>query len=133
MRMVIALLTAMITLATSCSKDQDDIGYRPAAITFRTDSMYTHQSDTVAIGDTVLIGALVAEGSERLRTVIVEMRVNGGGWVGQDTIAFGQNPMAINVQAIMGDVARTEDWSIHAVERNGTNTTRRSLTFTVVE
>lgn len=130
---ILLLIAALLSMATSCIKDQDDVGYRAAGITFRTDSGYTYLSDTVAVGDTLLIGAMVAEGSERLETVFVEMRTDGGEWVGHDTVAFAQNPMAFNVQAIMGDVPRTEEWSILAVERNGSNTTRRSLTFTVVE
>ncbi len=129
---ILPALTIM-ALATSCIKDQSDAGYRAAGITFRTDSGYTYLSDTVSVGDTLLIGAMVAEGSERLQTVFVQMRVNGSDWTDQDTVSFSQNPTAFNVQAIMGDVARTEDWSILAVERNGSNTTRRSLSFTVVE
>ena len=60
------------------------------------------------------------------------MRVNGGEWVQKDSVPFTQNPMALDVQAIMGDVPRSEDWSILAVERSG-DATRRSLTFTVTE
>jgi|GEM_PF-2738028 len=131
--MRIAILTAaLLTLATSCVKDDGD-GYRAAGITFRTDEGYTYRNDTVTVGDTLLIGAMVAEGSERLEVVFVEMRVNAGDWVRKDTVPFTQNPMAFDVQAIMGDVPCTEDWSILAVERNGNNTTRRSLTFTIVE
>lgn len=126
---VLSLLALLLT--TGCTKD-DDEGYRPAGITFRTDSGYTYLNDTVPVQDTLLIGAMVAEGSQRLQTVYVQMRVNGGSWVHKDSVPFTQNPMALDVQAIMGDVPRTEDWSILAVERNG-DATRRSLTFTVTE
>lgn len=124
--------TALLLLAiTSCTKeDQDDGGYRAAGITFRTDSGYTFQSDTVGLGDTLRIGAMVAKGSKDLDVVYVEMRVNGGNWAKQDTFPFTQNPMAVDFQAIMGNVPRTEDWSVLAVEHNG-DATRRSLTFTV--
>lgn len=131
MRYFAALTTlAILLISSGCNKD-DDQGYRSAGISFRTDSGYTYLNDTVVVSDTLLIGAMVAEGSQRLQTVYVQMRVNGGEWVKQDSVPFTQNPMAIDVQAIMGDVPRTEDWSILAVERNG-DSTRRSLVFTVV-
>lgn len=127
------LFSAVVVAATSCNKDDDeDIGYRAAGITFRTDSGYTYLNDTAAVGDTLWIGAMVAEGSERLRSVLVEMRANGGAWSQHDSIPFSENPMAVDVMAIMGTEPGIEDWSILAVENNG-NTTRRSLTFTVVE
>lgn len=122
---------AILLAFVGCSKD-DDQGYRPAGITFRTDSGYTYMNDTVAVNDTLLIGAMVAEGSQRLQTVYVQMRVNGGAWVQKDSLPFTQNPMAFDVQAIMGSTPRTEEWSIMAVERSG-DATRRGLTFTVVE
>ncbi|HMN06243.1 MAG TPA: hypothetical protein PKD45_11000 [Flavobacteriales bacterium] len=132
MRYLAALATIAVLLASSgCNKD-DDQGYRPAGISFRSDSGYTYLNDTVVVSDTLLIGAMVAEGSQRLRTVFVQMRVNGGAWVQKDSVPFTQNPMAIDVQAIMGNTPRTEEWSIMAVERSG-NATRRGLTFTVVE
>lgn len=124
-------ITSLLLIGTGCTKeDQDDGGYRAAGITFRTDSGYTYQNDTVGLGDTLRIGAMVAKGSESLDFVYVEMRVNGGNWIRQDTFPFTQNPMAVDFQAIMGDVPRTEDWSVLAVEHNG-DATRRSLTFTV--
>ncbi|MCO6482098.1 MAG: hypothetical protein J5I62_04835 [Flavobacteriales bacterium] len=131
MRPFAVLSLLALLLATGCTKD-DDEGYRSAGITFRSDSGYTYLNDTVPVQDTLLIGAMVAEGSQRLQTVYVQMRVNGGSWVQKDSVPFTQNPMALDVQAIMGDVPRTEDWSILAVERNG-DATRRSLTFTVTE
>ncbi|MBS1569126.1 MAG: hypothetical protein JST45_06745 [Bacteroidetes bacterium] len=124
-------ITSLLLIGTGCTKeDQDDGGYRAAGITFRSDSGYTYQNDTVGLGDTLRIGAMVAKGSESLDFVYVEMRVNGGNWARQDTFPFTQNPMAVDFQAIMGDVPRTEDWSVLAVEHNG-DATRRSLTFTV--
>ncbi|MBS1941540.1 MAG: hypothetical protein JST38_11770 [Bacteroidetes bacterium] len=124
-------ITSLLLASTGCTKEnQDDQGYRPAGITFRTDSGYTFQNDTVGLGDTLRIGAMVAKGSEDLDVVYVEMRVNGGNWAKQDTFPFTQNPMAVDFQAIMGNVQRTEDWSVLAVEHNG-DATRRSLTFTV--
>ena len=132
MRALLALAAtgALLLASTGCTKDQDDIGYQAAGITFRTDSGYTFQNDTVGLGDTLRIGAMVAKGSEDLDVVYVEMRVNGGNWAKQDTFPFTQNPMAVDFQAIMGNVQRTEDWSVLAVEHNG-DATRRSLTFTV--
>jgi len=124
-------ITSLLLISTGCTKeDQDDGGYRAAGITFRSDSGYTYQNDTVGLGDTLRIGAMVAKGSEDLDVVYVEMRVNGGNWAKQDTFPFTQNPMAVDFQAIMGNVQRTEDWSVLAVEHNG-DATRRSLTFTV--
>ncbi|MCB0773625.1 MAG: hypothetical protein KDB93_09640 [Flavobacteriales bacterium] len=131
MRHFAALSLLTLLLASACTKE-DDEAYRPAGITFRTDSGYTFQNDAAQVQDTLLIGALVAEGSRSLQTVYVQMRVNGGEWVQKDSVPFTQNPMALDVQAIMGDVPRSEDWSILAVERSG-DATRRSLTFTVTE
>ncbi len=133
MRTIIALtaVAGLLLVQSACTpEDQDDMGYQPAGITFRTDTGYTYQSDTVGLGDTLRIGAMVAEGSESLDYIYVEMRVNGGNWAQQDTFPFTQNPMAVDFQAIMGDIPRTEEWSVLAVEANG-DATRRSLTFTV--
>ncbi len=123
---------ALALLLCSCEKDEGDEGYRAAGITFRSDSGYTHTDDTVGVGDTLHIGAMVAEGSERLQTVYVEFALNGGNWVKHDTVAFSQNPLAVDVRPVMGTSPRTETWSILAVERNG-NTTRRNLHLTVTE
>lgn len=131
LKTVLVSLTCLIILG-SCTKDQDDMDYRAADITFRTDSGYTYLNATVPLNDTLLIGTSVAEGSEQLHTVFVQTRVNGGAWVQKDSIPFTQNPMEFDVQAIMGDAPRAEDWSILAVERNG-DATRRILSFTVVE
>ncbi len=133
MRKILALtaVAGLLLVHTACTpEDQDDMGYQPAGITFRTDSGYTFQSDTVGLGDTLRIGAMVAKGSKDLDVVYVEMRVNGGNWAKQDTFPFTQNPMAVDFPAIMGNEPRTEDWSVLAVETNG-DATRRSLTFTV--
>lgn len=124
-------MATLLSIHSGCTpEDQDDTGYQAAGITFRTDSGYTFQNDTVGLGDTLRIGAMVAEGSQDLDVVYVEMRVNGGTWAKQDTFPFTQNPMAVDFQAIMDTVPHTEDWSVLAVEENG-DATRRSLTFTV--
>jgi hypothetical protein len=129
------LLTAsllLLVLTAGCEKQDDDLGLRPAGITFRTDSGYTYLGDTVHAGDTLLIGALVAEGSEDLQYLRVEMRSNGGSWNLRDSVPFTQNPMAVDVQAIMGAGAHTEEWGFTALEPDGDGTFR-SLTFTVTE
>lgn len=132
MRYLIALITlAALLVSSGCTKD-DEQGYRAAGITFRSDSGYTYLNDTVPVLDTLLVGAMIAEGSERLHTIYVEMRVNGGEWVYVDSVPFTENPMALDFQAIMGATPGVEDWGILAVERKG-DATRRSLTFTVVE
>lgn len=125
-------IVVLLFVASSCNKEDDDGAYRAAGITFRMDSGYTHQNDTVLVKDTLLIGPMVSQGSQSLHTVYMERRINGGAWVRQDSVPFGQNPMTFNVQAIMSAQPCTEEWSVLAVESNG-NTTRRSLTFTVVE
>jgi hypothetical protein len=127
---VLLFFLAPLLLATSCDKEPDDVAYRAAGITWLTDSGYTFANDTVDLSDTLRIGAVVAEGSERLRTVFVQVSYDGDPWVQHDSIPFTQNPMVLDVQAIMGDAPRSEEWSILARERNG-NSTRRSLTFTV--
>ena len=132
-RVLPPVLLALITVLASCEKEGDDEGYRAAGITFRSDTGYTHMDDTLGISDTVHIGALVAEGSERLRHVLVQYAIDGGQWVLHDSVPFAGNPMAVEVQAIMGSVPRTETWSILAVERNTGYTTRRNLTLTVTE
>ncbi len=125
-------IVVVVFVASACNKEDDDSAYRAAGITFRMDSGYTHQNDTVLVNDTLLLGPMVSQGSQSLHTVYMERRINGGAWVRQDSVPFGPNPMTFNVEAIMGDVPRTEEWSVLAVENAG-NTTRRSLTFTVVE
>ncbi|MDX9750344.1 MAG: hypothetical protein RBT71_04610 [Flavobacteriales bacterium] len=134
MARALLLLPIVVALfaASSCTKEDDDAAYRPAAITFRMDSGYTHQSDTVPVNDTLLIGPLVSEGSRSLHTVFIERSIDGGPWERQDSVPFGPDPMTFNVQAIMSAQPCTEQWSVLAVEHEG-NTTRRSLTFTVVE
>ncbi|MBP8824245.1 MAG: hypothetical protein KBH07_11425 [Flavobacteriales bacterium] len=129
--LALAIVAGLFLVLPACTpEDQDDMGYQPAGITFRTDSGYTFQNDTVTVGDTLRIGAMVAEGSQSLDIVYVEMRVDGGNWSRTDTFPFTQNPMAVDFQAIMGAAPRIEDWSVLAVEQNG-DATRRSLTFTV--
>lgn len=125
-------LLAVPVLLSSCTKDEDDAGYRAAGITFRTDSGLTYANDSVHTGDTLHIGAMVAEGSERLRYVLVQYTLEPGPWSLHDSIPFTENPQAVDVTAIMGNLPRTETWSILAVERGG-NTTRRNLIFTVQE
>ena len=131
-KLVVALSACFLFLAASCEKENNDQGYRAAGITYRTDSGYTYMDDTVGVGDTLLIGAMVAEGSERLDRLYVEYAINDGAYQRHDSVDFAQNPMALDFQAIMGGTPRTELWGVLAVERNG-NTTRHNLRFTVVE
>lgn len=129
---VFTAMALVLLLGSSCRKEEDDGGYRAAGITFRMDSGYTYQNDTALVNDTLLIGPMVSEGSRSLYMVYVERSINGGPWQRQDSVPFSANPMTFNVQAIMSPAPCTETWSIVALE-NGGNTTRRSLTFTVVE
>ena len=133
MKRVLPLLPAVALFLghSSCNKEEDE-GYRAAGITFRMDSGYTHQDDTVHVNDTLLIGPMISEGSEELQVVYVQLRTPGEDWLMQDSVAFDQNPMTFDVEAVMGVAPGTEEWSILARAVTG-NTTRRSLTFTVVE
>lgn len=127
----IACLLILLALA-GCEKDEDGPDVRPASITFRSDSGYTYLSDTVPAGDTLRLGAMVAEGSEDLQYVRVAVRHNGGNWITRDSVPFTQNPMAIDVQAVMDTGPHTEEWGFNALEPDGDGTLR-SLTFTVTE
>ncbi|HEY0977977.1 MAG TPA: hypothetical protein VGE21_10960 [Flavobacteriales bacterium] len=127
-----ACFLALTLLLASCEKDDDNEGYRAAGITFRSDTGYTHTDDTVGLGDTLRIEALVAEGSERLSRLYVERAILGGATVLTDSMDFGANPTVFPIRAIVDDAPGTEIWSVRAVERDG-NTTRRSLRFTVTE
>lgn len=128
----VSLSLLALLLCAACTKEQDDAGYQPAGITFRSDSGLTYMSDTVGFEDTLHFGAMVAKGSESIDRVYTVLRVNGGTWARQDTFPFTQNPMAVDFQVVTGNTPRTEDWGVEAVEHNG-DITRRSLAITVVQ
>jgi hypothetical protein len=127
-----SLFLAILLLSTACIKEDDAPNLHPASITFRSDSGYTYLNDTVPAGDSLRLGVMVAEGSEDLEYVRVAVRTDGGAWTLRDSVPFTQNPMAVDVQAVMDAGAHTEEWGFTALEPDGDGTFR-SLTFTVTE
>lgn len=128
MRLLAYTLVLFAVLATGCDKDQDDQGYLPASITFATDSGLVYMNDTFPAGDTIRIRVTVAEGSERLYTLLVSGRYNGAPELRMDSLRMHALPFVYDTLYGLRGLPGSEQWTWTAVEGNGDRTSR-SLTF----
>ena len=122
-------LGLVLLMGTSCTKDQDDQGYRAASITFRSDSGYTYLDDTLLVGDTIHIGVTVEEGSKRLYTCLVNRTYDSGQPQRMDSLHIPGAPFHYDTTIVLRGQPGLERWSFIAVEGNG-DRTQRYLTLT---
>lgn len=128
---VFALLLVAVALQ-ACDKDNEVDGSSAADISFRVDTSYAYQNDTVSAGDTLLVQMAAAEGTDELETFLLGVSYDGAPIIGKDTTAINQNPYLYEATIVTRPVAGTEKWSFTVEEPDGDRTTR-SLTFVTVE
>lgn len=121
-------LAAML-FSASCTRDDDRPSVNPT-IEFVTEEGYTHLDDTVAAGDTLLIGVRINRGDDRLNTFKVLSRYDNGGETMVDSLPVTADTLDFDKEIHLRDVAGTERWTFWVQERDG-DVVRRSLTFTV--
>jgi len=124
-----SVLGLLLLLGGGCTKDQSDVG-TAADITFRMDSGYTWQDDTVPLSDTLHIGVIATKGSNTLRSLFVYVTYDNDPIVRKDSVHVDSDPFNFEKTVVTRDQAGKEKWTFSVVENNG-DITNRSLTFTV--
>lgn len=124
----IGLCSLMLSLI-GCHKDQDDLGYEPANITFNQAEGYTYLDDTLQAGDTIRIGVWVEQGSNRLYTFGVKRSFNGGTAELVLELPIDSVPFYHEDAWVLHEEQGLERFSFMAIEGNG-DLTRRSLMIT---
>lgn len=127
---IIAALVLAFLANTGCTKEDQPDGDGSVDITFRLDSGYTWQNDTVPQSATLRIGVTVTKGSDDLRSFFVDVAYDGGQRIRQDSAHVNDNPFYYEKTLITRDQAGTETWWFSVDEYDG-DITRRALTLTV--
>ena len=129
-RILLPLAMALLLASSSCEKDEGSTASSGVDISFRTDSGYTSASDTVPEGDTLRIGAIIAEGSDPLEHFYLSVSYDSATAIGQDTVSVDVNPFAYEAVHVTRTQTGTEQVIFTVEEPDGDRTTRR-LTFIV--
>ncbi len=126
----IAIVALAITLwSASCNRDDAEPTVNPT-IAFLSDSGYTFQSDTMALGDTLIVGVRINKGDDGLNTFKVISKYDNAAEVVVDSLSIGSDEFAFDKAILLRSVAGTEKWTFWVQETDG-DVIRRSLTFVV--
>ena len=119
--------TAIVLVA--CQKDDDKQSVNPT-IEFLTSEGYTYLNDTVGTQDTLVVGVVIARGTEGMHHFEVTSTYDNGPTVVVDSLPIGADNFEFDKTIITREVPGTEKWSFVVVENDG-DLIRRSLTFVV--
>jgi hypothetical protein len=119
--------TAIVLVA--CQKDDDKQSVNPT-IEFLTSEGYTYLNDTVGTRDTLVVGVVIARGTDGMHHFEVTSTYDNGPTVVVDSLPIGADNFEFDKTIITRDVPGTEKWSFIVVENDG-DLIRRSLTFVV--
>lgn len=120
---------ALLLASTSCTRDDDGPSVNPA-IEFVMGEGYTYLDDTVAAGDTLLVGVRINKGDDGLNTFKVLSKYDDGREAVVDSLSIGTETFSFDKTIPLRDLAGTERWTFWVRETDG-DVIRRSLTFTV--
>jgi hypothetical protein len=123
------LALAVSGWSASCNRDDAKPTVNPT-IEFVIDTGYTYQSDTMALGDTLLVGVRINKGDDGLNTFKVISKYDTGADVVVDSLSIGSDQFAFDKTILLRTVAGAEKWTFWVQETDG-DIIRRSLTFTV--
>lgn len=127
---LVVLATAVLLLPSCEPGDENDGPVVNPTIVFVTDSGYTHQSDTVSLADTLLVGVVINKGDDPMHTFKVQVSYDGhSAATTTDSLPIGSSTFEFDKTIITRDVAGTEKWSFVVVENDG-DQIKRALTFT---
>ena len=119
--------TAIVLVA--CQNDDDKQSVNPT-IEFLTSEGYTYLNDTVGTQDTLVVGVVIARGTEGMHHFEVTSTYDNGPTVVVDSLPIGADNFEFDKTIITREVPGTEKWSFVVVENDG-DLIRRSLTFVV--
>lgn len=126
----LALVAVAITLtAASCNRDDAKPAVNPT-IQFIMDEGFTYQSDTVALGDTLMVGVRINKGDDGMNFFKVLSKYDNAAEVVQDSLPIGSDSFAFDKVIRLRPFAGTERWTFSVQETDG-DIIRRSLTFVV--
>ncbi|HRF82448.1 MAG TPA: hypothetical protein PL070_20475 [Flavobacteriales bacterium] len=125
---------AFVSLATtlfsaSCDRDDTKPTVNPT-IEFVVAEGYTYLSDTVAMGDTLLVGVRINRGDDGLNTFKVISTYDGGNETVVDSLSIGSDTFAFDKSIRTRSQEGVERWTFWVRETDG-DVIRRSLTFVV--
>lgn len=126
------LALAALLILTACVRDDTRPTVNPT-IQFRTDTGYTWKNDTVAVGDTLLVGVVIARGTDAMNHFKITRRYdNSGPFFTTDSLPMGADAFEFDKTIVVRSVPGEEHYRFNVVENDG-DVIRRSLVFTVVE
>lgn len=115
---LLVLLTAV--LLCSCEQEDDNAPKRSPSITYRTDSGYTSADDTVGMGDTVLIGVTMQQGSDEIAAFMVRVAFDGqSAYEQRDSIVVGSQSFSFEKQIVTRNQPGSEKWMFGVEETDG--------------
>lgn len=120
----------MAVLLCGCLRDEEAEPKKNPTIAFKTGAGYTFANDTVPQNDTLLIGAVMERGDDRLVLFKLLSRFDNNPALTADSLADPGSSFTFDKTILTRSQPGTEVWTFWLQENDG-DIIRRSITLTV--